>query len=350
MFQSYISEFQNSLSEDLVLTQIKSLKTAMEEAGVREGLEQSSSMTGNLVGALSNIMLAVNMAVVSSSTTLVAGWLNETAQKYIIPASSTVQPSMLATSSLSAEEHRKSLITQGVLLTEDIAAVNLMTHLLGQNPLEIVHGNSLVVYGVKKPSDNLNLNHNGVSISKDTLTGILPAGTEVLQVYITSNPSPFTWGYTDFVVDTNMQSLTLKYITGTNIPVIDLDDINAVKMVLTDSDEIIGPITEANIVGEPGYDPTKNLNYKFTTIDQDTPQLLTLNPSTGVDGSAVFIQVGSKKKAGASAEGLLKPLLVSFYLGVDVASPSASEYSQAVHIVTNFTLPSDHRLHSIFLR
>ncbi|XP_060076676.1 polycystin-1-like [Ylistrum balloti] len=346
----YSDEFQTSACQDLVLSLTQTLKAVME-SGVRQGLEQSSVLTNHLLGAVANVMSGVNMAVYSSSTSLVSGWYNDTMQIYIPSVSSFTN--VFSSSSLSGESHRRSVVTKALSQAEGIIALNLKSMLLGQAPL-VYTINSMAAYGVRTTSDNLNLDYvgadSGITVSSNTLTGSsIVAGTEIFQIYINSDPSPFTWGYTaDFVVDTKMASLTLKDTTGADISVSGLSDADSVQLVLTDEEENVN-ITNASIVGNTGYDQTKNLNYIYSNVNSDTPKLITLTPSSGVDGSALFIQVAAKNIDNASPEAKAAPSQASFYLGIDIANPSASENTQAIELIASDTLPADHRDHTFYI-
>ncbi|XP_033754437.1 LOW QUALITY PROTEIN: polycystin-1-like [Pecten maximus] len=345
----YPDEFQTSACQDLVLILTQSLKSIMEN-GVRQGLEQSTVLTNHLLRAVANAMTAVNMAVYSSSTSLVSGWFNDTMQMYIPSVSNLTN--VFSSSSLSGQTHRQFIVTKALSQAEDIIGLNLKSMLLGQGPL-IYNMNSMAVYGVRTTSDNLNLDYVGadssITVSSDTLAGRIAAGTEVFQIYINSDSSLFTWGYNaDFTVDTKMASLTLKDASGADISIDGLSDADSVKVVLNGEGENIN-ITNASIVGNTGYDQTKNLKYVHKTVNSDTPQLITLVPSSGVDGSALYIQVSASNIDGASLEALATPSLASFYLGVDIANPTESDNSQAIHLVASDTLPSDHRDHTFYI-
>ncbi|XP_069125629.1 polycystin-1-like [Argopecten irradians] len=346
---TYADEFQTSTCQDQVLILTQNLKNTMEN-GVRQGLEQSSILTNHLLGAVANAMTAVNMAVYSTSTSLVSGWFNDSMQVYIPSVSNLTD--IFSSSSLTGQTHRQDIVTKAIKQAEDIIALNLKSMMLGQDPMEYTI-NSMAVYGVRTTSDDLNLDYvgaeSGITVSSDILTGRIAAGTEVFQIYINSDPSPFTWGYTnDFIVETRMASLTLKDTNGADISISGLSDTDSVKLVLSGKGENIN-ITNASIVGNSGYDPTKNLNYIHKSVNSDSPQLIKLVPSSGVSGSALFIQVSVNNIDGASAEALATPSMASFYFGVNIANPSESEHTEAMHLVASDTLPSDHRDYTFYI-
>ncbi|OWF55928.1 Polycystin-1 [Mizuhopecten yessoensis] len=353
-FMEYLTghadEFQTSFCQDLVLVLTQSLKSTMEK-DVRQGVDKSSALTSNLLAAVANVMSGVNMAVYSTDTSLVSGWFNDTIQLYI-PSVSSLNPFSSSSSSLNAETHRQSVVTKALSEAEDIIALNLKSTLLGQEPL-VYTINSMSVHGQRTTSDDLNLDYvaagSGITVSSNMLQSKMTAGTEVFQIYINNDPNPYTWGFThDFVVNTKTASLSFKDTDGADISIDGLGEGDYVRLALTDEEATVD-VSNASVVGNTGYDQTKNLHYTYSTINSETPKLITLTPSSGVDGAAVYIQVLAKNIDGASAEALVAPSKASFYLGIDIASPSSSQNTETIELIASDILPSDHRNHTFYI-
>ncbi|CAL1530708.1 unnamed protein product [Lymnaea stagnalis] len=226
------------------------------------------------------------------------------------------------------EAHRKALASSVVPLLEGILTVSLRTMMVREEGITL-DLDGMMVQGTRSYANDIDLDSVAKStelhLSPGILSGKIRNSDEVLQVMISHQHNPYTFGDSSLGLTMPVQTLSFYDSNGTYIKVTDLSQADSIQMFM--------------------YDTTKNLTYKFVKIKHQK-NIVWQIPEPGYrveNGIGIHVQLRIRflpnETNGTS---------VTSYMGVNF-SPSESHHSQKLTITPALMAPGvDHRMFTFF--